>query len=280
MTATAERLDTTTTPGPRARAASCSRPRATPSCAPRPHATSPTSRCRARPRARRDHGRGPRRPRGPRTRPTSTGVIRAQRTLELAGRASLVFAKNPVMWVAGVGHALGRKIITRTWRSGTNVLHGQWDWMRDPDIHLHHLGVGLRHPGRVVEAHPQRPAPRVDQRRRQGPRRGLHDAARQRRPGVAAVEPRQPALQLSSRAGLRVGHRHLRPLELDEVKAGNKTKTELRRDLKAMGKKVARQFGKDYLATPAVAALTGSFGPALAGHAEPPTRSATSGRTR
>ncbi len=53
-------------------------------------------------------------------------------------------------------------------------------------------------------------------------------------------------------------------LELDEVKAGNKTKTELRRDLKAMGKRSPASSART-TSPPAVAALTGSFGPALAG---------------
>ena len=54
-------------------------------------------------------------------------------------------------------------------------------------------------------------------------------------------------------------------LELQDFAEGKKSKTDLRRDLKAMGRKIATQFAKDYVATPAVAALTGSFVPALLG---------------
>ncbi|MEO7060602.1 MAG: acyl-CoA desaturase, partial [Lapillicoccus sp.] len=61
-------------------------------------------------------------------------VIRAQRTLEIAGRASLVFASFPPAWIAGVGMLSVAKIIENM-EIGHNVLHGQWDWMRDPDIH-------------------------------------------------------------------------------------------------------------------------------------------------
>ena len=52
-------------------------------------------------------------------------------------------------------------------------MHGQWDWMNDPEIHSAHLGVGQHLPGRSVEALAQRRAPHVDQRDREGPRRRL-----------------------------------------------------------------------------------------------------------
>ncbi|MEP6632163.1 MAG: acyl-CoA desaturase, partial [Lapillicoccus sp.] len=61
-------------------------------------------------------------------------VIRAQRSLELGGRAALVFASLPPAWVAGVAMLSVAKILENM-EIGHNVLHGQWDWMRDPDIH-------------------------------------------------------------------------------------------------------------------------------------------------
>src|SRR5690349_7858695 len=61
-------------------------------------------------------------------------VIRAQRSLELGGRACLVFASLPPAWVAGVAMLSVAKILENM-EIGHNVLHGQWDWMRDPDIH-------------------------------------------------------------------------------------------------------------------------------------------------
>ena len=76
---------------------------------------------------------------------------------------------------------------------------------------LHDVGVGLRHPGRRLEAHPQRPAPHVDQRAGQGQGRGLLDAAHGRRPAVAPLQHPQPRHQRHPRAFLRVGHRDLRP---------------------------------------------------------------------
>ena len=70
-------------------------------------------------------------------------VIRAQRALALGGRA-LIFASLPLaapafplfLGVIGAGAAsLGVAKILENMEIGHNVLHGQWDWMNDPDIH-------------------------------------------------------------------------------------------------------------------------------------------------
>ncbi len=62
-------------------------------------------------------------------------MIRTQRALDLAGRIALVGgAVLPPLWVAGVG-MLGTAKILENMEIGHNVMHGQWDWMRDPGIH-------------------------------------------------------------------------------------------------------------------------------------------------
>jgi linoleoyl-CoA desaturase len=61
-------------------------------------------------------------------------VIKAQRSLELGSRAVLLFSKFPPAWVAGtVGLSIAK--ILENMEIGHNVMHGQWDWMRDPKIH-------------------------------------------------------------------------------------------------------------------------------------------------
>jgi linoleoyl-CoA desaturase len=61
-------------------------------------------------------------------------VIDAQRKLELAGRAALLFSILPPAWLAGTTLLSASKIIS-SMELGHNVMHGQWDWMRDPEIH-------------------------------------------------------------------------------------------------------------------------------------------------
>ncbi|EYT62720.1 fatty acid desaturase [Dietzia sp. UCD-THP] len=62
-------------------------------------------------------------------------VIRLQRGIELGARAVLYLgARNRTAWVLGTG-ALAVAKILENMEIGHNVLHGQWDWMNDPEIH-------------------------------------------------------------------------------------------------------------------------------------------------
>jgi linoleoyl-CoA desaturase len=61
-------------------------------------------------------------------------VIAVQRTLEAAGRAALLVSLFPPAWTAGTAMLAAAKILDNM-EIGHNVLHGQWDWMRDPKIH-------------------------------------------------------------------------------------------------------------------------------------------------
>ena len=61
-------------------------------------------------------------------------VIDAQRKLELSSRAILLFSLFPPAWLAGtVGLSISK--IIENMEIGHNVMHGQWDWMRDSKIH-------------------------------------------------------------------------------------------------------------------------------------------------
>jgi len=61
-------------------------------------------------------------------------VITLQRRLEAAGRLALFAGILPPAWVAGTTMLATAKILENM-EIGHNVLHGQWDWMRDPEIH-------------------------------------------------------------------------------------------------------------------------------------------------
>ncbi len=61
-------------------------------------------------------------------------VIDVQRKVELASRALLLAGRNPAAWVLGTAGLSLSKILNNM-EIGHNVLHGQWDWMRDPKIH-------------------------------------------------------------------------------------------------------------------------------------------------
>ncbi|CAB4726395.1 MAG: acyl-CoA desaturase [Actinobacteria bacterium] len=61
-------------------------------------------------------------------------VVDVQRKLELGSRAVLIASIFPPAWVLGtVGLSVAK--ILENMEIGHNVMHGQWDWMRDSKIH-------------------------------------------------------------------------------------------------------------------------------------------------
>lgn len=61
-------------------------------------------------------------------------VITVQRRLELGSRAVLLASLFPPAWLLGTAGLSIAKILENM-EIGHNVMHGQWDWMRDPKIH-------------------------------------------------------------------------------------------------------------------------------------------------
>lgn len=61
-------------------------------------------------------------------------MITGQRWLEMGSRGILLFSGNPVAWLLGTAGLSVAKILDNM-EIGHNVMHGQWDWMRDPKIH-------------------------------------------------------------------------------------------------------------------------------------------------
>ncbi len=61
-------------------------------------------------------------------------VIDGQRKLELSSRAVLLFSLFPPAWIVGTAGLSISKIVENM-EIGHNVMHGQWDWMRDSKIH-------------------------------------------------------------------------------------------------------------------------------------------------
>jgi fatty acid desaturase len=61
-------------------------------------------------------------------------LIDVHRKLELGSRALLIAGRFPGAWLLGtIGLSIAK--ILDNMEIGHNVLHGQWDWMRDPKIH-------------------------------------------------------------------------------------------------------------------------------------------------
>ncbi|KQU53566.1 fatty acid desaturase [Rhodococcus sp. Leaf278] len=61
-------------------------------------------------------------------------TIRLQRSLDIGGRAVLFASRRRPAWLVGTA-MLGVAKIIENMELGHNVMHGQWDWMNDPEIH-------------------------------------------------------------------------------------------------------------------------------------------------
>ncbi|MFC7428375.1 fatty acid desaturase family protein [Nocardia tengchongensis] len=61
-------------------------------------------------------------------------LIRVQRTFEVGARLVLLDSGRRSSWWLGTGLLFLSKVIENM-EIGHNVLHGQWDWMNDPEIH-------------------------------------------------------------------------------------------------------------------------------------------------
>jgi fatty acid desaturase len=61
-------------------------------------------------------------------------LITWQRRLTVAARATLFGSRVPALWATGTAMLAVAKILENM-EIGHNVMHGQWDWMNDPEIH-------------------------------------------------------------------------------------------------------------------------------------------------
>ena len=178
-------------------------------------------------------------------------VIRTQRTLEVAGRGALLFSLLPPAWFAGTAMLSVSKILENM-EIGHNVMHGQWDWMRDPEIHsttwewdhvtpsaswkhthnvLHHTYTNVVGKDRDVGY----TLLRMDDNQKWRVRNLF-----------------QPLYNLALAPVFQWGIA-LYDIEVDELKRGNKTKAKFVSDVKAMVTKARKQVTKDYIVTPLLA---------------------------
>jgi NADPH-dependent stearoyl-CoA 9-desaturase len=190
-------------------------------------------------------------------------LIKTQRSLELGSRIVLLASVFPPAWLVGTAGLSVAKILENM-EIGHNVLHGQWDWMRDPKIHsttwewdmatpakdwqhshneLHHtytnvlgkdndLGYGI---ARVDEEQPWHP-----------------------------MYLGQPLWNFINAVFFEYGIAAY-DLELGATIKRKQTKDpEFRRRVKGVLTKIRKQATKDYLVHPALSIPTGSFLPTLA----------------
>ena len=185
-----------------------------------------------------------------------TGVIATQRKLELAARVLLLGARYRPLAIAGTGVLAVAKVIENM-ELGHNVMHGQWDWMRDPEIHSTTWEWDA-----VSTASSWKHAHNFQHHT------FTNVLGRDRDLGYSAfrVEPEQPwhPVYLLQPAyffvmgGVFEWAIALYDMELDAVRRGEKSVASARSEVLALLRKAGRQALKDYAVFPALAGRRGA----------------------
>jgi linoleoyl-CoA desaturase len=175
-------------------------------------------------------------------------VIALHRRLALSGRLLLVGSRRTPLWVLGTAVLSVAKILENM-EIGHNVMHGQWDWMNDPDINSqnwdwdtaspaqawrhshnyeHHTFTNIRGKDRDLGYEIMR----IDPHQRWHP-----------------VYALQPFYNLVLMAFFEWGVA-LHDLNFDAIRSGEKPRRQALAELKAIGDKARGQVVKDYIAFP------------------------------
>lgn len=180
-------------------------------------------------------------------------TIAAQRAVEATGRLLLAFGSRRITWWAGAGTLALAKIIENM-EIAHNVLHGQWDWMNDPEIHSSTWEwdmVGVSKHWRITHNVAHHKYTNI---------LGMDDDVGYGVLRVTRDEPWKPrnvlnllintVLAVQFEWGIALQHLELRKAAQAETRAATLVR------LRELSTKAGRQLAKDYLVYPALTALS------------------------
>jgi fatty acid desaturase len=206
-------------------------------------------------------------------------VISVQRQIIVAGRVLLLGSRSKTAWVLGTA-CLGMAKILENMEIGHNVMHGQWDWMNDPDIHssvwdwdtastaeswrhshnfIHHTYTNIRGKDKdlgyeIMRIDPHQPW----------------------KPAYLGQFFYNALLTVLFEWGVAV-----HDMDIEAIRSGEKPWSEVRKDLRGIGVKARSQILKDYIGWPVISA--GAFALvqlASGGRLEQPAKSRLARRLR
>ncbi|MGL4305834.1 MAG: fatty acid desaturase family protein [Mycobacteriaceae bacterium] len=190
-------------------------------------------------------------------------VIKAQRGFEVVGRSLMYLSFFPPAWLAAVG-ALGISKILDNMEIGHNVMHGQYDWMREPGLNSRDFEWDTacpadqwRHSHNYMH-HTYTNIVGMDRDIGYGVLR--MDSAQQWRPYYLGNPIYAFALMMLFEWGVM-----LHDLEFDNIVEGNRKWSDVKPLVAGMVRKAGRQILKDYLVFPALSGPM--FIPTLIGNA-------------
>jgi len=178
-------------------------------------------------------------------------MVKAVRYFEVAGRALLFFGLFPPAWLLGT-FLLGLSKILENMEVGHNVMHGQYDWMRDPHLQgkTYEWDIaGTSDNWRKTHNFKHHTYTNV---------RGMDDDIGY---GLLRLFPEQrwrpfylaqPLVAIIFALAFEWGIA-IQDLELGRYFAGRKTKAQLKEEFKPVGRKMKRQIVKDYVIFPLLA---------------------------
>ncbi|WP_067539167.1 fatty acid desaturase family protein [Nocardia crassostreae] len=187
---------------------------------------------------------------GDRDREYIYSIIKAQRGLEIAGRGLMYLGFLPPFWLAGVA-ALSVSKILDNMEIGHNVMHGQWDWMREPGLNSREFEWDTVCPGDQW---------RHSHNYMHHTFTNIHGMDRDIGYGILRVDEEQGwnplrlgnplyafALMLAFEWGV-MGH----DLEVENIVRGKRTWKEIKELVTGQARKAGKQVLKDYVIFPAL----------------------------
>ncbi|MFJ4654187.1 fatty acid desaturase family protein [Nocardia sp. NPDC088792] len=177
-------------------------------------------------------------------------AIAFQRSCEVAARIVLLGSAKRPLWLLGAGLlALSKSI--ENMEIGHNVMHGQWDWMNDPDIHSaswewdHSMPASHWKEAHNFQHHAFANVLGMDPDEGYGLLRITRD--RRWRPYHLGNALYLVPISLLYEFGMCVYH-----LEIDKVISGMKDRSEFESKWREISRKAAKQLLKDYVVHPAL----------------------------
>ncbi|HEX3391155.1 MAG TPA: acyl-CoA desaturase [Solirubrobacteraceae bacterium] len=185
-------------------------------------------------------------------------LIKNHRRLVIAARAVLAGSRSKPGWLVGAT-ALSVAKILENMEIGHNVMHGQWDWMNDPDINSRSWDWDTASP-----ADAWRHSHNYEHHTYTNIRGKDRDLGYE----IMRIDPHQPwhpvyllqPLYNLLLMGFFEWGVALHDLNFDAIRSGEKSKAQVLGELKAIGGKARRQAIKDYIAFPLLSALTATAG--------------------
>ncbi|HST55187.1 MAG TPA: acyl-CoA desaturase [Solirubrobacteraceae bacterium] len=177
-------------------------------------------------------------------------TIKLHRRLALGGRVLLLGSRYKPLWLAGTASLSIAKILENM-EIGHNVMHGQWDWMNDPDINSQNWDWDTASP-----ADAWRHSHNYEHHTFTNIRGKDRDLGYE----IMRIDPHQPwhpvyllqpVYNLLLMGFFEWGVA-LHDLNGAAIRTGEKPKAKVLAELKAIGRKARQQVVKDYVAFPAL----------------------------